>query len=375
MQALPKMTLMDLGDDEIYSLTTWLDIVSVSRLERVARRMHDLKLVNNLKLDRAKFIASANLVKRLDGARPNQILRFANELSDNAAQEDGDDCRRELAHAGAVPAVCRAMNRVGPKSVAAFNCAAALWNLTTNNVAMPSVDVVEQLVTAGGVPPLVRLITEKLPSESERAAKFAAITLSNAMSMAAHTSIEVIESVENAVRMAGVPLGLYPKLVSLLDAWAAEEDDIPALDGTLPATGLLWNLANRSKQSSESIGEQPGCVEKLLGMLEHCNGEMRISAAGVLCNLVREASNAIKVKEAPGALEILRTFRADKTRRGLDASREAADDKRTVAKFVKSTLRGLKRHQLIGMDEDSSSEEDGSEEDSEEEDGSEEDSE
>ena len=360
------MTLMDLGDDEIYSFTKFLDIASVSRLERVARRMHELKLVNNMKLDREKFIASVNLVTHLDGARPNQILRFANELSDVAAQEDDDDCRRELAHAGAVPAVCRAMNRVGPRSAAAFNCAAALWNLTTNNVAMPRVDVVQQLVTDGGVPPLVRLITDKLPSESERAAKFAAITLSNAMSMHAHTSIEVIESVENAVRVAGGPLGLYPKLVSLLDAWAAEEDDIPALNGTLPATGLLWNLASHSKQSSESIGEQPGCIEKLLGMLERGDGEMRIEAAGILCNLVYEASNAIKVKETPGALEILRTCKADKTRRGHDASREDADDKRTVAKFVQSTLRELKHHKLIDMDEDSTSEEDDSEEDSEE---------
>ena len=352
------MTLIELGDDEIHSLTQFLDIVSVSRLERVARRMHDLKLVNDLKLDRAKFVTSLSLVARINVARPNQILRVANELSDIAAQEDDDDFRCELAHAGAVPAVCRAINRVGPKSAAAFNCAAALWNLTANNVAMPNVDVVEQLVTDGGVPPLVRLITDKLPSESERAAKFAAITLSNAMSMDARTSNEVIKSVEEAVRMAGGPLGLYPKLVSLLDTWAAEEDDIPALDGARPASGLLWNLASRSQQSSESIGDVSGCIKKLLGMLERDDGEMRINAAGILCNLVYEGSNAIQVKEAPRALEILRTCKADKTSRGHDASREDADDKRTVARFAKETLRNLKRHQVIAVDEESASEED-----------------
>ena len=62
------MTLIELGDDEIHSLTQFLDIVSVSRLERVARRMHDLKLVNDLKLDRAKFVTSLSCASPMSSA-------------------------------------------------------------------------------------------------------------------------------------------------------------------------------------------------------------------------------------------------------------------------------------------------------------------
>ena len=327
------MNILDLNDDALESLLSRLDVVTAARAERVAHKLHDMQPLYKLRIDRDRFRQCVKLVARLKSACHKELgsqdtcKEVLNEMADISAQEN---YRRELAHAGIMAALVRAFQRWPIKSASTYNAAAVLWNVTARNLAMPAVDMVAQLVDAGGVATVVKLMTCKLPPSGMRAAKFAMVALSNAMSK--EVECAVCKRVEHAVRVAGLKCDLYSKLVALLDTWADETDAHAQLNGIMPVMGVLWGLANRG-ESALHLGSQPGCFHSLLRLMSSDDVELRYQAAGVLCNLVDFRENFDRF-EAVGGLDVLKRLKDDNSvpPSGTgDEEMEVPEDDRSIA--------------------------------------------
>jgi len=331
------MNILDLNDDALESLLSRLDVVSAARVERVAHTLHDMQPLYKLRIYRDRFRQCVKVVARLKSACHKELgsqdtcKDVLNEMIDISAPQE--NYRRELAHAGIMAALVRAFQRWPIKSASTYNAAAVLWNVTARNLAMPAVDVVAQLVDAGGVVTVVKLMTCKLPPSGMRAAKYAMVALSNAMSKGVEYA--VCKRVEHAVRVAGLKCDLYSKLVALLDTWADETDAHAQLNGIMPVMGVLWGLASHGK-SALHLGSQPGCFHSLLRLMSSDDVELRYQAAGVLCNLVNFRENSDRF-EAVGGVDVLKRLKDDNTvppSGAGDEELEVPEDDRSIAYFV-----------------------------------------
>ena len=329
------MNILDLDSDALESVLSRLNVVNASCVEQVSSKLRAMRPVHKLLLNRERFRQSVNLIARLNQACHKELgtestaAIILNELADVT---DSKDIRRELAHAGLMAALTRAFKRWPINSVSTHNAAATLWNLTAGNVAMPAVDMVAQLVDEGAVERLVKLITCKLPESGTRAAKFAMMVLSNAMSNQVQDA--VAERVERAARAMGLRCGLYPKLVNLLKAWTDKTDAHPELTGVKPVLNVIWGLANRG-ESALHLGSQPDCFESLLRLANGDDAELRFSATGVLLNLLDWRVNADRFKAVGGeGVNVLSRLMADNTvppsRKG-DEKMEIPADERCIA--------------------------------------------
>ena len=326
------MNLLHLDDDALETLLSRLDIVAAARVERVAHKLHDMRPLYKLQIDRNKFRQSVKLITRLNSACHKELgsedtcKQVLNEMADMSAQAS---YRRELAHAGIMAALVRAFKRWPIKSESTYNAAAVLWNVTARNMAMPAVDMVAQLVDAGGVATVVKLMTCRLPSGGMRAAKFAMVALGNALSNEVEDA--VCERVEHAVRVAGLKCDLYSKLVALLDTWADETDAHAQLNGIMPVIAVLWGLANRG-ESALHLGSQAGCFHSLLRLMSSADVELRYQAAGVLCNLVRWQENVDRF-QAIGGVDVLTRLKDDNAvppSGAGDEEMEVPEDERSI---------------------------------------------
>jgi len=235
--------------------------------------------------------------------------------------------------------------------------------MTSGNIAAPAVDMIDQLVDEGGIPPLVKLMTSKLPADGVRAAKFAMLSLSNALS--SQVSDRVAEKVESAVRVAGLKCGLYAKLVALLDTWANDSDAHPELRGSSPVLAALWGLCNRG-ESALHVGSQPGCFPALLRLMSSERPKLRYDAAGVLVNLVEREDNA-ELFRSIGGIDVLTKLKADHAAPAREGNEELSrpQDKRSISYLAGLALNALSDSASADESGDDEPEDNESEEDEE----------
>jgi hypothetical protein len=261
---------------------------------------------------------------------------------------------RTLLHFGGVSAVVNLLRRFSITSLNAYNAAAILFNLSR----LPELGA--ELVAACGVRPLVQMLLLASPRTGKpacgRAAKFAAMTLSNCLA-GAPQSVDSAEVVASALYEADA----IGRLVELLDVWSRPHDDnepeetTPTLKGVRPIASLMWGLASWSAECSEALGAAGG-VKLALRLLRSDDANLRYDAAGLLSNLLSEESNRRRVRTAPAAFALLHSLaRSDDAcpSPGL-VEYDGKDGVRTVKFLVKLAM------QSMGVDEDSNSRSDDS---------------
>lgn len=331
--ALMRSQLASLPNDIVPLI---LELLPLRCLVVAARVSHTFKAAASPRLEEERR-------KMLDKWTPRlKALRAQASIANKAAIVLADDV---IAHptqvmwAGGVQAAVGLLQRFSLTSLCARNAAAILFNMShTQEFALP-------LVSCGGVELLVRMLTLSKPSGEPacgRAAKFAAMTLSNCL--AEGTRMECVRAVKRALHMVDV----VPRLVQLLDIWAKQSDDddepLPSLQGIHPLASLLWGMAHRSKESAIVLGAA-GTAAKALSLLENSeSSDVRYVAAGLLCNLVAGATeNARLVLSTPGGMELLRRLvRSDtaKPSPGLVCF-GGEDDTRTIQELVQYALAAL----------------------------------